>query len=178
MRIILIIALFFVIQGRASAQLSVENVLRSEIMDNDFDNPQILKFYEMAYSITTPSRVVIAYQAVSEAFMARVAWNPYSKILHLKKSEEIFNRILQEDPHNLEIRFLRFATQAGIPGFLGFSRDMDADKRTIIEKLEQLDKNVIDDSLFNFIVNFLSSSKFCTAQDLALLEKSRKKRFG
>lgn len=149
--------------------------LREEILNHDFDGPQIMHFYKMAHDVENPSPVLLAYQAVSEAFMARVEWNPYSKITRLKTSESLFKKALSLDSNNLEIRFLRFSTQAGIPSFLGFSKDIKSDKDKIINNIDSIDRLGIDESLRNFIITFLSDSKYCSAEDLEILRKKKKK---
>jgi len=170
-----VFTLLFLFALDVSAQEPLVKKLREEILNHEFDTPQILHFYKLAHDSEDHSPVILAYQAVSEAFMARVEWNPYSKILRLRKSESLFSQALDRDSDNLEIRFLRFSTQAGIPSFLGFSKDMKADKDRIIKNIDSVDKQDIDQSLLNFIINFLSESNYCTADDLEILKKKKKK---
>jgi len=170
-----VFGLLFLLATTVLAQDLMVKKLRDEILNNEFDSPEILHFYKLSHEVENPSPVILAYQAVSEAFMARVEWNPYSKIVRLRNSESIFKQALAQDSDNLEIRFLRFSTQAGIPSILGFSKDMKSDKDKIVKQLDSGDKPDIDQTLLNFIINFLSDSNYCTAEDLEILKKQKKK---
>jgi len=163
MRIISLIALLLLVNIKSFGQVSE---IRDELFYNDFDQEQTINFYNKVIGIQNPSPVIIAYVGVAEALLAKIMWNPFSKIEHLRASRDLFSQAIQIDSSNLEIRFLRFSTQFYLPSFLGFSKDLEDDKIAIMEHLGNLNQNELDSELLIFIVDFMGETKQCSIEDL------------
>ena len=140
-------------------------------MNSSFEllsNPDIKKvradFYEIALNssrtievlnevraIENPSAVIKAYEGAIEAMMARVVWNPITKLKHVRKSQKIFKEAVKMDEDNVEVRFIRFAVEYNIPHWLGFSKNLQTDKDFIMANLEKFDLTCITKEMLNYI---------------------------
>lgn len=50
------------------------------------------KFYDKMASYKGTNPVVLGYQAVSEAVMAKFVWSPYQKLRHIRTAGKYFSR--------------------------------------------------------------------------------------
>jgi len=116
--------------------------------------------------IKNPSGIIIAYEAAMEALMAKVEWNPFMKVSHVKESQKIFDRALAADPNNVEIRFLRFSVEWHLPKWLGLSKHMQDDKDFLMANLNNFDISCISDDMKNFINTFLKESGWFSEKEL------------
>ena len=117
------------------------------------------------------SPVLVAYTGSANAMRALHTWNPYFKIKYVKDAEECFSTAVKQEPHNIEIRFLRFSMEHYVPGFLGFSKNMQLDKAEILTQLHAGHHGTADAATVKAIMEFLVQSKRCTAQEDDFLKR-------
>ena len=115
--------------------------------------------------------VLVAYMATTEALKAKHCWNPYLKFKYLGLSGTDMQKAIEADPHNIEIRFMRFSIQHNLPGFLGMSHDLNTDRLEIIKQVSSHNYGTADRELTEAIIKFLIASKRCTPAESALLHK-------
>jgi len=116
--------------------------------------------------LESSSGIITAYEASMEALMAKVAWNPFTKIGHVKESQKIFEKAVAADPDNVEIRFLRFSVEWHLPKWLGLSKHMQEDKDFIMNNLENFDISCISEDMLSFISTFLKDSGWFSEEEL------------
>ncbi|MCB9230140.1 MAG: hypothetical protein H6581_00635 [Bacteroidia bacterium] len=114
--------------------------------------------------------IMLAYLGSAEALVARHAWNPLSKMDWLGKANKTFDQAVALDPFNAEIRFLRFCVQHYVPGFLGFSKNIDQDVSVIVNYLETTTTLYDDPELYRNIIQFMIETERCTPAELRKLE--------
>jgi len=102
------------------------------------DQTQTKLLYEKIYLLKEKTPVVIAYQGVAEALLAKVVLNPFTKINYLKTSRDNLQQAVNQAPENIEIRFLRFSTQYYLPYIMGFSSNLLEDKAALLKILNHL----------------------------------------
>ncbi|PTR00829.1 hypothetical protein C8P68_10156 [Mucilaginibacter yixingensis] len=117
------------------------------------------------------SPILVAYTGSANAMRALHTWNPYFKIKYVGDAEQCFSTAVQQDPHNIEIRFLRFSMEHYVPGFLGFSKNLQADKVEIITQLRAGHHGTADAVTVKTIMEFLAQSKRCTVQEDEFLKR-------
>ncbi|WP_184550796.1 hypothetical protein [Mucilaginibacter sp. FT3.2] len=125
--------------------------------------------YKSLAAIKNRTGVISGYLATLSACKAKLSWNPYMKVKHLNNAEATYKTAVSADPHNIEIRFLRFSVEHNVPGFLGFNKDLTTDSEEIITQLDKKNYGTADKDLTVAIIKFLLQSKRCTAtqnQDL------------
>jgi hypothetical protein len=118
--------------------------------------------YKNLSAIKNRPGVIISYLATLSACKAKLSWNPYMKLKHLNNAEATYKTAVSADPHNIEIRFLRFSVEHNVPGFLGFNKDLAADSQEIISQLDKRNYGTADKDLTVAIIKFLLQSKRCT----------------
>lgn len=115
----------------------------------------------------TAKPIYLCYIGVSEMMGAKYVVSPIAKLNRFKKGKMMIEKAVEKAPEDLEIRFLRFSVQTNLPSFLGYDSDIHTDKKVLLEKLDE----VTDKGLKNNIFKYLSSSKYCTAEEKKMLMK-------
>lgn len=118
--------------------------------------------YSHLSGIKDRSALLNAYMGTLEALKAKHTWNPYYKIKYLNDSEKTFKGAVSADPHNIEIRFMRFSIEHNVPGFLGINKNLVADKEEMIKQIDRKYYASADKTLVKTIIRFLLESKRCT----------------
>lgn len=118
--------------------------------------------YSHLSGIKDRSALLNAYMGTLEALKAKHAWNPYYKIKYLNDSEKTFKGAVNADPHNIEIRFMRFSIEHNVPKFLGINKNLIADREEMIKQIDRKYYSSADKTLVKTIINFLLESKRCT----------------
>ncbi len=127
-------------------------------------------------AVSNPSALMQAYLATSYSLVAKHAWSPYTKIKYLIKSEDELAKAVKRDPNSLEIRFMRFSIESNCPSFIGFSKNLDADKKIILNSLITKSYGLVDATLAKRMVKYMIDSKRLTALELASLNNGTAKK--
>ena len=128
--------------------------------------------YRNLGSIKNPTGLITGYMGTLEALKAKHAWNPYYKIKYLNDAEKTYKKAVVNDPSNIEIRFMRFSVEHNVPGFLGFTKNLVADRTEMIKQISRKHYASADTALVKTIINFLIDSKRCTpAENHALKQQ-------
>ncbi|MEP1035450.1 hypothetical protein [Ekhidna sp.] len=136
-------------------------------------NPNESKdFHNYLKDIENPSSTVKAYQAVSEALLAQVVWNPFSKLKQVVKYDKQMAAAVEEDSQNIEIRFLRLAIEYNLPSFLGMSGHLEEDVDKIVNDLSEVSQMQVNPMFGQYIFHFLAETNLCSAEQLALMKQS------
>lgn len=107
----------------------------------------------------TYPNLILAYIAAIESVKSKHAFWPFTKLNYFKKSMELFKQVVENDPENLEIRFLRFTILHYIPAILGHSAERKADADVIIRQLLKKDYSFINQEIQQGIAEFMIESK-------------------
>ncbi|MEO9482485.1 MAG: hypothetical protein ABJG47_03530 [Ekhidna sp.] len=129
-------------------------------------------FYDYLKEIETPTSTVKAYQAVSEALLAQVVWNPFNKLKQVIKYDKQMAAAVEEDPQNVEIRFLRLAIEYNLPSFLGMSDHLQEDVDKIVSDLSRVSQVQVNPMFGKYIFHFLKETNLCSTEQLALMKQS------
>jgi hypothetical protein len=113
-------------------------------------------------NIKNRTSLINGYMGTLQALKAKHAWNPYYKIKYLNDAEKTFKNAVTGDPTNIEIRFMRFSVEHNVPGFLGYTKNLVADRTEIIKQIDRKHYSSADATLVKTIINFLIDSKRCT----------------
>lgn len=120
---------------------------------------QLLKL--LAEVTESSSPLLIGYKGAAEMMQAKYAWSPISKVKRFNNGKHLIETAVKKAPDHLEIRFLRLAIQTNLPAFLNYNDDIQNDKKFVLSNL----KNSKDKTLKQNIVKYLSTSKYCTAEE-------------
>ena len=129
-----------------------------------------LKFFESIKSEKYSSPVHQAYAGTAEAASAECVSMPYTKIEYFNRGKKNLEEAIKRAPDNAEVRFMRFATQANIPGFL-FYDNIREDVEVIIKQFPTLMTDEANRDFWNKAVKFMVDSKKLTTDELAKFGK-------
>ena len=163
--ILLFIALFVNVNSFASNDPDITEI-RVKFYQLAFDCADTEKILEEVRSIQNPSGIIVAYEAAMQALMAKVVWNPFTKVSHVKLAEKVFDKAVKLDPLNIEIRFIRFSVEYHIPKWLGLSKHMQEDKDFILENINSFDTSCVSQDMLSYISNFVKESGWYSSSEL------------
>lgn len=122
-------------------------------------------------ALNSSDPLIWAYIATLEGLKAKHAWNPYSKLRHINQSSKLINKAVSAAPDDLEIRFMRFSLQHFTPAFLGYSKNLEEDKRAIVRLFELKKFGHSDADLVQNIAKFMIESNRCNRIEAQLFKK-------
>jgi hypothetical protein len=121
----------FLAQANGSIELA-----RKEFKKAAFNDKVTNDVYQALVSSKTQDPLTQAYVAYFTALKARHVTSPYEKIKHVRSFDLTIKKAVALAPNNLEIRFLRFSIQDQLPTYLGYSKELAADKKMILQQIQ------------------------------------------
>lgn len=150
--ITLLLTFCFAIQVSAQA-ITPKKQLRQQLIRAINNSSTTDSMYNSLIAMPVKSPVIVGYIGTLQALKAKHTWNPYSKMKQVANAEKTFEKAIKADPHNLELRYLRYSVEHNLPKILGQSKNMDADKQ---EMLKQIAQHTIEDrELVINVINYL-----------------------
>jgi hypothetical protein len=149
------------------AQAPTVATLRADFKKAADDESAATSLLEKLQRVVPQTPLIIGYTAATETILAKHAFMPTSKYSWCKKGINRFKVAIAGDPDNLEIRFLRIAVEANLPGFLNMSGDVPADKQKIMTLLPAS----TDKALNKDVAEFLIKQHLCTGAEESALKK-------
>lgn len=113
------------------------------------------------------SPVLLCYKGVAEMMQAKHVFNPFNKLAKFKTGKLMIEESISRDPDDLELRFLRFSIQSNLPGFLNYDAQIPGDKKKLINGYSRIK----DVELRRRVLDYLSTSKYCTVDELKKISK-------
>lgn len=89
------------------------------------------------------------YSAVMILMKSRYVTFPFTKLKYFKIGKKKLNKVIDENPDNIEMRYIRFLMQQEIPKFLGYNKNIEEDFNKIINGII---RSGLENSLKNKIV--------------------------
>jgi hypothetical protein len=170
--LLLLILTLATIAGLANTpQPNIPN-LRKKLLQAIDSKPTTDSLYKSLGLIQQRSGLLNGYMGALEALKAKHTWNPYYKIKYLNNCEDTFKGAVAQDPHNIEIRFMRFSIEHNVPGFLGYTGNIITDKQEMIRQIELKNYGTADKELVLTVIKFMLDSNHCTPDESAFLNKT------
>ena len=165
--------LLFVSAQFCKAQLSTKEiaVLKHELVKAVENSKLTDSLSKKLNALPHKTALITGYSGTLEALKAKHSWNPYNKIKYLKRSLKTMQTAINMDKENMEIRFMRFSIEHFTPSFLGFSKDLDVDRKEIVKHYQNNNFGLADDALIKNVAKFMIDSKRCTAAEIKILKK-------
>ncbi|WP_070138311.1 hypothetical protein [Crocinitomix algicola] len=76
-----------------------------------------------------------AYYAAGVMSLANHTYWPLQKLDYFNEGKEMLEKAIARDSRNVEIRFIRYSIQKNAPSFLGYSGNIEADRKFILDNL-------------------------------------------
>ncbi|MCS6820251.1 MAG: hypothetical protein NZ551_00105 [Microscillaceae bacterium] len=110
---------------------------------------------------------IIAYKGIVEAYKAKYALNPLSKLSHIQEANKYFKQAVEAEPDNIEIRFLRFTIQLNTPAVLGLDKELNEDRKVILANIQY---SGIENIMKKAIAEYLIKSGKCSETEKQFLQ--------
>lgn len=166
MSLMMFCQLFLIINFVSANELEVTNLrnLYYQAAENEAASKKLSNLLEKVNTKSSP--IFVCYKGAADMMEAKYAFNPISKLSKFKKGKNLIEAAIKLDPNDMEMRFLRFSIQTNLPGFLGYDNSIKNDKEVLISKIA----TVKDENLKGRIISYLSSSKYCTKEEIKKLK--------
>ncbi|RZK36982.1 MAG: hypothetical protein EOO90_26310 [Pedobacter sp.] len=120
------------------------------------------KLIEMLKDVKEDNPLLLGYKGAAIMMEANHLINPISKLNRFKKGKVLVERAIHLDGNEAELRYVRLAIQTNVPGFLGYSKSIESDKKILIAKLDTMK----DKDLRSRVVDYLLMAKICNTEEL------------
>ncbi|SES26952.1 hypothetical protein [Pedobacter rhizosphaerae] len=170
---ILLLLSFLLVFNLAQAQLSTKEiaVLKSDMV-KAVENAKLTdSLFKKLDKLPNKTALITGYTGTLEALKAKHSWNPYNKIKFVSRSLKTMKKAIGMDKENMEIRFMRFSIEHFTPSFLGFSKDLEVDRKEIVKHYQNHNFGLADEALVKNVAKFMVDSKRCTPDEIKVLKK-------
>jgi len=157
----------------AQAQLTPKEIatLKANMVEAIENSKLTDSLFKSLDKLQNKTALITGYTGTLEALKAKHSWNPYNKIKYVSRSLKTMQKAIDMDKENMEIRFMRFSIEFYTPSFLGFSKDLAADKKEIVKHYQNENFGLADRELVKNVARFMIDSKKCTPAEIKILNK-------
>ncbi|KOY86643.1 hypothetical protein AD998_11265 [bacterium 336/3] len=113
------------------------------------------------------SAVLLAYKAGFQALKGNYAFFPAMKLAYFWECSKLFDKALELEPDNLEVIFLRFTIECGVPSIMSYALHLQKDKKSI---LELLPNSNFDKEFKKAMIDFMFESGKLTESEEKILK--------
>ena len=116
-----------------------------------------------------------AYEGMALAMQAKGVFNPVLKLSRFISATKKIDNAIQTEPHNIEIRFIRYVLQKNTPAMVGYNQHINSDLNKILELLASVQ---VTNSVYQWlpaIINELCESSHISEAQRNVLSEVRKK---
>ena len=168
----LFVAIISMCNMSSYAQMSTIDDVRNKIFYSDFDLEKSIALISEINTLNIGEPIVRAYEGATEMLAAKHSWNPISKISFMKDGVNNINEAVIGDGANIEIRFLRFYIENSLPHYLGLSKNIEIDKKVIIDHIDSIGQIGISRDIAIYINQYMIDSGKCTSDEIKKISES------
>ena len=140
---------FFIVSTILISPSALDDVRKNILSINSLE--QVDNFIELLQDdLSIESK---GYLASMNFMKSHYTSSPFKKLKYFNIGKKSLDSLIDLNPNNIEIRYLRFMMQKKIPSFLGYNKHMDDDFNFIINGIEN--KSLPDSLNSLFLINLL-----------------------
>lgn len=109
--------------------------------------------------------LIEGFQAGIEGLGAKYVSGIYTKLKHIRNSAHAFEKVIDKDPQNPEIRFLRYTIEYHIPRYLLMSGHLQDDKKIILNSLLAYPRSNVDPEAVKVMRDYFLRDNHSTADE-------------
>lgn len=149
-KFLFIVIVFFVFHSQASDLLQIRS-LHYKAID---DEKSCIKLIEIISKDSIHSNSTFqGYLASAHILMARHYWLPNKKLSSFSRGSKMLDSLINANPKNVEIRFLRYCIQYNVPSILGYHANLESDKLFLEANVLTLEDEDLQLAIRNFLQN-------------------------
>lgn len=153
---------FLLVKFSSSQSLELERVRNDFFAMGNSENGSLTLFKSLEHANLSNNPVMLAYRGASGAAAAGSVSGVRKKLQYFNQGKDELEKAVAQKPLDVEIRFLRLATQVNAPDFLGYSGDIMNDRKLIINALSSIPGNHPNAYLYQRICEFIF--RYCKLQ--------------
>lgn len=111
-----------------------------------------------------------AYKGAAITMTADQSYNPFEKLKRFNEGKSLIESAIKEKQSDTELRFIRFTVQAECPSFLGYSSELESDKKLILNNWSSFREKTNDSYYINQVKKYLLQSKHLTEAEKKSLQ--------
>jgi hypothetical protein len=142
---------------------------RSNYLSIATDECKALELSKMFEKNQPVDALLKAYYGASSAAAPACLGSPLDKLKYFRRGKDLMDKAVNQQPTHVEIRFLRFATQTKAPSFLGYTSNLEEDKRVILKNFTSYAKTPGNAVMSKHIAKFMITSGGLSASEKAVL---------
>lgn len=101
----------------------------------------------------TDKSTLVAYKGGVLTLMAKFAHSKKEKKEFFQEGVDFLQRAVTVDANNIEIRYIRLSVQESSPSFLGYYKNIEEDKKFIIDHFNLISSKPLGDTIKNFVLH-------------------------
>ncbi|MBK7213242.1 MAG: hypothetical protein IPH88_08130 [Bacteroidales bacterium] len=149
-----------------TAQAPVIDKIRQQYFTmNQVDNGALNLYFRLKDQKISGDPALLAYRGASSAASAASVDGVRKKLQYFNNGKQELEQAIAMRPLDAELRFLRLATQLNAPGFLGYTNDIEADKKLILQAIASTAPNPSNSYLYSQISAFLLATDKLSVQE-------------
>jgi hypothetical protein len=121
--------------------------------------------------LTEQYPLVLAFVGALETLKARDLWLPFDKLEWSRRSQATLARAVAQAPQHVEVRFLRYSIQLGLPGYLHLNQHLAEDKAAILQLLGTPEAQALGPETVRTIANFMINQGRCSPAEQQVLRE-------
>ena len=112
---------------------------------------EYIELSESLYQGDNQNKVYKAYKASAQMVNAKYGLNPLRKLKEFNNGKAELEAVIQKNTDDLELRYIRYATQYYAPFFLNYNSNLKEDREFLLSHLKDTDKFLASE-IRNFLV--------------------------
>ena len=158
MKKFLLLLLLFSFKISSSQNVSLET-LRKDYYKLNTDSSACAKLYEKLNKTNTSDKLILGYKGAISTSMANHVKNKQEKIKLFNNGKSLLEKSITADSSDVELRFLRFTIQSNCPKALGYYRQVNSDKKYIIDHLGSVKNSSLKNKITDYLLNTVMLSQ-------------------
>ncbi|PKQ70409.1 hypothetical protein [Raineya orbicola] len=133
------------------------------------ENEKKLKDFEQAIQQEKVSEAIrYAYKGALQALKGKYSFLPAVKLNFFWEASGYLQKALAQEPENVEIIFLRFTVECGVPSLMSYALHLQEDRKKIVELLPE---SHLEEDFKKAIAEYLIQSGKCTFAEKKVLQE-------
>lgn len=146
MQLLVLILSFFIPTNKSINEIRL--MYHASINSSD-QSKEIVNYFDIKPGITP---LEIAYEGASRMVLAKHVLFPTDKLSTFKKGKNLVEEAIKRDPNSNEIRYLRYGLQLESPNFLGYKKNIQEDRKFLINHYNEIQDSDFKLRLKNFLI--------------------------
>lgn len=106
------------------------------------------------------------YHAAAKMISTKFMYNPFVSIKIYNQGKKDLEKLMEENPHEMELHYIRYTIQRNTPKFIGYYKNLKEDREKLISYMEKSGM----DELTQHMLIFFKDTKDISKEELEDIE--------